>query len=202
MHARDYADDLLRYRDYAPTAFDAKGLPHNDGADRGDWIVVPVGQNRDSDCLSESNFAQALEALGGESNTIEVHRFRHWACGWFEIILAHPDCALDVAEIACALDGYPILNEEDYSRREHEAADQAWQDFACRDTAREIQKRENLSDRACDLLEADGGWPLREALESRESAYTAGGSIVFPSIRRLTRDTIAKILRDARKGAR
>jgi len=97
--------------------------------DRQDWLVLPVSQTRDSGELDQSNFAQALELLGGESETVEVHRFGHWGSGWFEIIIvrpyskAHP-LALIIEE---RLADYPVLNEEDYSQREFDAASEFWQ---------------------------------------------------------------------------
>jgi hypothetical protein len=108
---------LQTYREYQPTQFDRKGLGL---PDQGDWIVVPVGRNRDSDALGESNFRVAVQTLGGESETVEVHRFGHWACGWFEILIAHPDRRADVEAIAKRLDNYPILNEDDFSALEYE----------------------------------------------------------------------------------
>lgn len=114
---------LTTYAEFAPTSFDRRGafLP-----ERADWLVVPCGRNRDSRVLAESNFHVALERLGDESETVEVHRFGHWACGWFEIILVHPSRADEVSEIADALASYPILDESDWSEREYEAAAEYW----------------------------------------------------------------------------
>ena len=105
---------IQHYKDYRPTSFDCAGsfLP-----DQGDWLVAPVGRNRDSGSLDESNFATCLELLGGESTTVEVHRFGHWTCGWFEIILARPDRGNDLQTILDRLNDYPVLDEDDYSQR-------------------------------------------------------------------------------------
>ena len=44
---------------------------------------VFLSQSRDSDALTRSNFECGLELLGGESDTVQVIRERHWACdGW------------------------------------------------------------------------------------------------------------------------
>lgn len=127
---------MQTYNEYSPTAFDRKGafLP-----DQGNWLVVPCGRNRDSGCLLESNFHAALKRLGGESDTVQVHRFGHWACGWFEIIIVAPDSgasklALDIDK---ALEDYPVLNEDDWSQREIEKANQIWQN--CYNTKERIQ---------------------------------------------------------------
>lgn len=64
----------MRYKEFRPTQFDAKGLGLED---QQDWIVVPVSQNRDSGPFEESNFTSALKILGGESEDVEVHQFNH-----------------------------------------------------------------------------------------------------------------------------
>ena len=51
-----------------------------------DSLLVVLTRSRDSDILSESNWEVALERLGGESDTVEIHRFGHWACGWWEAL--------------------------------------------------------------------------------------------------------------------
>jgi hypothetical protein len=102
------------------------------------WFGTPweghyvfLGQNRDSDCLSRSNFRKGLEALGGEvEGKVEVVRESHWACGWIEWIAIHEDAteALEIAdEIAAALEAYPVLNESDFSKLEVEEADRVWE---------------------------------------------------------------------------
>ncbi len=107
------------YSNYSPTAFDDKGIVLDD---RQNWLVLPCGQNRDSEALDLSNFENALEILGGESETVEVHRFGHWACGWIEIIIVQPDTEehSKALEIESALENYPVLNDEDFSAREYE----------------------------------------------------------------------------------
>lgn len=111
------------YAQFQPTGFDAQGLAL---PDRHDWLVVPVGRNRESGLLDQCNFEKALELLGGESDTVEVHRFGHWACDWYEIILAHPDKMADVEEIENALSEYPVLDDMTYSQACWEAASLTW----------------------------------------------------------------------------
>lgn len=82
-------------------------------------LVVPVSQHRDSDALDRSNFRVALERLGGESETVQVHRFGSWAVGWHEMLLITADGPVTEAEkIAAELADYPVLDEEDYSELE------------------------------------------------------------------------------------
>lgn len=135
--------EFQTYRDFSPTPIDPKGL----GADRhgiGEWFVMPTTQTRDSGPLAQSNFDVFLEGLGGESAYVEVHRFGHWGPGWFEIILVKPTAKRTLekaAEMAAALEDYPILNEEDYSRREYEEACQAWDDLSIRERIEICAKR-------------------------------------------------------------
>jgi hypothetical protein len=123
----------MLYRDYAPTAFDHQGAFMRD---RHDWSVCPCGVNRDSDSLDQSNFATALTMLGGESETVEVHSFNHWAVGWLEIILISPhDYAAQaaLATIIGKLENYPVLDEDDYIERQYARATEAWQHMSTRD---------------------------------------------------------------------
>jgi hypothetical protein len=99
------------------------------GASWPDYYSAGVGQSRDSDCLERSNFAAMLAALGGESETVIVVRESHWAVGWVEWIAIHEG---DTAALAIAdeqqerLQNYPVLDEEDWSQREQEEADEVW----------------------------------------------------------------------------
>lgn len=94
------------------------------GSSLGDLVVVAgIGRNRDSEIMDESNFDKALELLGGESKTIQVHCFGHWACGWFELITVDPKDkkALAIAaKITQDLKEYPVLDDDDYFEREYE----------------------------------------------------------------------------------
>jgi hypothetical protein len=81
-----------------------------------------LGQNRDSDLLTQSNFICGLELLGGETDTVQVIRDGHWACGWIEYILIHESDikSLQVADaIMTNLNDYPVLDESHYSDMEY-----------------------------------------------------------------------------------
>ena len=107
------------YGEFRPTAFDPKGLGLQE---KQDWMVLPTHQTRDSEHLTKSNFEAALEMLGGEGDDVEVHRFGHWGPGWFEIIIVRPstDALAKAEEVESSLENYPVLDEEDFSRREYE----------------------------------------------------------------------------------
>lgn len=122
---------MISYRDYQPTSYDRKGafLP-----ERQDWLVLPLTRTRDDgQPLTESNFAAALEILGGESDTVEVHRFGHWGPGWYEIILVHPSRENEARKIEESMENYPCLNEEDFCEREFEAINETWENMSTRD---------------------------------------------------------------------
>lgn len=104
------------------------------GAEWPEYFVF-LGQHRDSDALTRSNFECGLEALGGESETVKVVREGHWAVGWVEWIAIHESDteALEAAdEILCALSDYPVLNEFHFSELENEEAENYWQQLPLR----------------------------------------------------------------------
>lgn len=131
---------MIKYAEFAPTGFDHKGafLPEQQ-----DWLVAPVSQNRDSGPLAESNFASFLAEVGGESESVEVHRFGHWGPGWFEIILIAPNSPhlKRAEELEAALEDYPVLDDQDYSKREHEEYCESWDYWGRLDYVREIKSR-------------------------------------------------------------
>jgi hypothetical protein len=132
---------MERYREFRPTGFDPAGL----GGERhgiSDFEVL-YSQTRDSDYLTQSNFAVALAQLGGESDSVQVHRFGHWACGWFELILVDPkdeDKYREAEEIEGSLSEYPILDEDDYSQRIDVAAGECWERESVAERVRIIQR--------------------------------------------------------------
>lgn len=115
------------YSEHRPTGFDTH-LEIRGEESREEWYVLPCRRNRDSGCLEESNFHTAVERLGGDGADVEVHRFGHWACGWYEIIVVRPNSAAHYQACAIdeALENYPILDEDDFSERERQAADETW----------------------------------------------------------------------------
>lgn len=118
------------------------------GASWYEYYSAGFGQSRGCDCLTESNFAVALKALGGESDTVRVVHERHWLVGWVEWIAIHES---DTKSQAIALElrnrheAYPVLDEDDFSQREHEEASRIWRE--CYDDAERIQfMRDHLID--------------------------------------------------------
>lgn len=94
------------------------------------WHVV-LTQSRDSGLISKSNWEVALERLGGErGGNVEVHRFGHWACGWWEALCVAEDSDLwETAKGICeSIEAYPLLDEEHHSEMEAKEADRVWRD--------------------------------------------------------------------------
>ena len=105
------------------------------GAEWPDYFVF-LGQHRDSDALTRSNFECGLVWLGGESETVRVIRERHWAVGWVEWIAIHESAAakLKTAEnILRRLEAYPVLDEEHFSELEWREAEQFWGTLSIRE---------------------------------------------------------------------
>lgn len=105
------------------------------------WAYV-YGTNRDADILGESNW-QAVQKILTSEGFVEgapedgadwrTERAGHWAVGWVEYlavkVLIDPDKGVEDGnlspvflrwlEVKDDLDSYPVLDEEDYSEREH-----------------------------------------------------------------------------------
>ena len=93
--------------------------------------------------------------LWGESEHVQVCRFGHWGPGWIEIIIVDPnhEPTLDKAGgIICALEDYPVLDDNDFSEREYEAAQSTWENcFNERDRIEYLRK--NGLNSYCDFAE-------------------------------------------------
>lgn len=123
---------MITYSQFQPTGFDRKGicLP-----DQQSWLVAPVGNNRDSDCLTRANWQSFLREIS-ESDTVQIHRFGHWACGWFEIIIIDPNDTISVKkaeDLERALEDYPVLDDQLLSTLEWEEATSLWEQLNIKD---------------------------------------------------------------------
>jgi hypothetical protein len=78
----------MKYKDWRPTPLD---IPGAFLSGRDEWKVMRNIRHRDSSERTCQRFNAAVARLGGESKTVEVHRFGHWMQGWFEIILVSPE---------------------------------------------------------------------------------------------------------------
>ena len=113
---------MEQYSKFRPTGFDAAGLALDD---RQDWMVLEVSKARGSGPRALSNFdatIKSLEDVDPNGNDHEEHSFGHWAYGYLDIIIVRPgsECEAVGEDIEAALADYPILDDEDVSRREWE----------------------------------------------------------------------------------
>lgn len=128
---------------YTPQRLKKWTLPESYMGAAWDGYYVFLGQNRDSDSVSRSNFICALEALGGETGFDEgdvagvaVIREGHWACGWIEWIAIHEtnEKALRAADkIMRDLEAYPVVSEDHLSQLEFDEACEYWERCSLRE---------------------------------------------------------------------
>lgn len=121
---------------YEPKHLKLWTMPENYAGEVWPGYYVAAGQHRDSDALTRSNFRCTLNALGGESETVQVVRESHWASGWVEWIAIHQDDekALRIAdEIKAQLEDYPVVDDEDFSDLETDEAAGYWESLSPRD---------------------------------------------------------------------
>lgn len=116
-----------------------------DDSDYADWFGI-LGRSRDSGTLERSNFDVGLEMLGGESETVIVCRYGHWAVGWIEEVYVKPGSPAEAIarEIEEAIADYPVLNEDHHSELEHDEAMEVWSN--CFDTKDRIEYMRNRTD--------------------------------------------------------
>lgn len=94
-----------------------------------DNFVNVIGMSRDSDCLARCNFETALILLGGESDSVQVHRIGHWAVGWIDEIFVDSNDSekMTIAEkIREDLENYPSLDDDRLTELEQEEANEIW----------------------------------------------------------------------------
>lgn len=130
----------------------------------GDFVICV--RNRDSGTLDQSNYQCAFDSLrevadecteeapeeldcygrlsDRSANWVYDFRAGHWAVGWVEYLMVRadaPEAVLKAAgEIICSLDDYPVLDEEDFSRREWELTCHTWLNMSVRDRYRTIKE--------------------------------------------------------------
>lgn len=112
------------------------------GHDWSGWLCGP-SKSRDSDALARSNFRVALDMLGGEQDgKVEVRSCNHWACGYFDQIMVKLTAKKPVKvlyQIHKSLEGYPVLDEFDFSQEECDEADETFRNY-CSEFGTEVLK--------------------------------------------------------------
>ncbi len=130
----------------------------------GTWGFTPFSCSAHADPLEQSNFAfvkAGLEKIDPKGKYWESALFVHWATGKFDQILVDLTATKLVEFIyECwqSLREYPVLDEDDFSRRETEKEDEDFEDF-CRYEVARLAEYKPLSK----LLDADGWYSPTDA---------------------------------------
>jgi len=187
----DIANDLPRYAEWAPTAFDTAGLGL---PDRQEWRVL-LTRTRDSDTLTRVNFDSAESELEqADPEGYETHRFGHWGPGWVEILLVSPEsepAMIAAGSIASALADYPILDGYAYSDACANEADVAWVVWGHHHFVSVVP---HVSDEARDVLSdaPDACWEALHAVSGVPVDHLDDGPrFDIDAVRRADRDTVA-----------
>ena len=88
-------------------------------------LYVVLGRNRDSSMVANSNWDTAVKMFDDAELDYDITSVGHWACGWIEYLSVdiNDKGSYKLAEeIEASLADYPLLDDEDHSRREHEDA--------------------------------------------------------------------------------
>ena len=107
-----------------------------------EWFDL-IGHHRDSDDLAESNWEVALQRLGGESETVVIVRFGHWAVGWVEELFIAPNSPqVAIAEdMLKELENYPVLDDEHFWEKERAHAEIVWQECYSQDERIKLMRK-------------------------------------------------------------
>lgn len=138
------------------------------------WCVF-LWQNRESDCLTRSNFQCAMERLKPLSTDLEQEempsvrtvRESHWAVGWVEWIAIHESNKPAIAE-ACVIfdrfENHPVVNGDHWSKLEFDAFCEAWNSYGHREFIRELERAELIAEGCLDDSTPEQTIELFEAL--------------------------------------
>ena len=184
--ARELAGNWLKF-EMSITSFGWYDKPDENAED---WGIVHT-HNRDSGLLAQSNAAVIEKALApfleADDPDILAQSFNHWACGWVAgyAIRVYRDGKITHAALAYfrlkqRMGDYPILDEEDHSKRELEATlvnfrDAAWKlkneyllpdDWESESYAWLSNSDKRYHQRDIECRDDDGAYPSEEGLRA------------------------------------
>lgn len=144
-----------------------------------EWAIVYT-HNRDSDLVAQSNASVIEKALAlflesDEPDVVSEHH-GHWACGWIDgyAIRVYRNGEITPAfhayyDLVASLEDYPVLDEEDLSRRESEASRESWDSWARREFERDLEKQ--FDGVEFDFPGGDTFWDFFSAMADRANEY-------------------------------
>jgi len=155
-----YYDEVLP-RWQHPTGFDSDA--NFIGTKPSGYVIA--SRTRDSSLLEESNFESILKDLGGESDSVDVIRHGHWACGWVKYLIVKRDAETKLldrcVDIVRDLADYPVYDENEYRNRQYEAICSYWEAANLRERVELCQeskvtvfaaRRDEIPERVLDAL--------------------------------------------------
>jgi hypothetical protein len=180
MDLQDHIEDAARECAGNWTKFESFGLSTSmfdmdDPEECQRWCIVHT-LNRDSGLLEQSNASVIDEELGEfVGPDLQPMRAGHWGFGWVDGFLMRVyDGEGNItkpfakwAELALALQDYPVLSDEDYSRREYEAT---IENICGNSGCEEVEAKQVFSwlwdnnQRELDSHDDQGGYPSYEAI--------------------------------------
>ena len=161
------------------------------------WGFAPFGKHRDSDLLAQSNFDFALAALRGVSGkSVEVMHTSHCLVGWYDHVMVRTTAKKTMAkvlEICNRLENYPVLDEDDWSRREYEEACDAYDSWAKDDVSKLV---EDTGIKA--LLDGNGYYDPKPEDEETVKSLVAHAILDYnPSEGSYSDDSLRDMMREA-----
>lgn len=139
----------------------------------GDYVLY--ARTRDSQILTESNWDYIVKKLNvlafdngsysdckglNDSRAAAYHwRAGHWACGWIEYLMIRHDAPPEIIAAAQSihddLESYPVLDEDDYSTRQYDAAEQYWSEMSEEERAEAIKEHGTEESARDDLYQSE-----------------------------------------------
>lgn len=174
-------NSLQTFGEFQPTEFDSSSNYMGENLEsQKDWLVSSIKLTRDSNLIERSNFEtftddlRALEDEGGHH--WKIHRFGHWACGWYEIVILNPKpwdfkVLNQALKLESVLQDYPILSEDHHSRLELESFNEWLDDMGVNDVLNKISDDDVLSPFQDKFQNSD----IIEALNECEWTYSDDG---------------------------
>lgn len=193
--AWDRSNDWRDYRRYMVAATE----PVYTLFDRPNGLaVVPYltrTPNLDEDPIDIANWRTTIANLPHGDEYVSEARVRHWITPMeYLVVPIDRETVEAVMDLHTALEGYPVLDEDEWSTVEREMIDEAIQSYILDDLGRELQREYDIEDVDSDLLgtpEVFWRW-IEEHSRSTEALSMNGPDVVCPDADDRLRDLYLK----------